>query len=415
MPLDRPARRFPGRPFGENLTMTSFRVWAPRARRVELVLRGDRAPPPRRARRARLVLGRRCPAPAPATTTPTPSTAARPGPTPGRRGSPRACTARRAWSTTPPSRGPTHGWQGGVPLAEAVVYELHVDTFTPEGTYEAAIAKLDHLVDLGVTDGRAAAGGRVPRPLGLGLRRRRPVRAQRDLRRARGAQAAGRRLPRPGPGRDPRRRLQPPRAVGELPGRVRALLHRPLRHAVGRGGQPRRARQRPGAGVRARQRPDVAAGLPRRRPAARRRPRHRRHLGLPHPRGDGRAGRRPGGRARPAEVPHRRERPERPAPRRRPAGRRLRHGRPVERRLPPRPARRAHRRAGRLLRRLRVGRPAGQGACGRRSCTTAATRRHRRRRHGRTPVGHPARPGSSATSRTTTRSATGPTASAAPC
>jgi malto-oligosyltrehalose trehalohydrolase len=34
---------------------------------------------------------------------------------------------------------------------EAVVYELHTGTFTPEGTFEAAIAKLDHLVDLGVT------------------------------------------------------------------------------------------------------------------------------------------------------------------------------------------------------------------------------------------------------------------------
>jgi len=43
------------------------------------------------------------------------------------------------------------GWQGGGPLAEAVVYELHVGTFSPEETYEGAIAKLDHLVDLGVT------------------------------------------------------------------------------------------------------------------------------------------------------------------------------------------------------------------------------------------------------------------------
>jgi malto-oligosyltrehalose trehalohydrolase len=34
---------------------------------------------------------------------------------------------------------------------EAVVYELHIGTFTPEGTFRAAIGKLDHLVDLGVT------------------------------------------------------------------------------------------------------------------------------------------------------------------------------------------------------------------------------------------------------------------------
>ncbi|MFP3940369.1 MAG: malto-oligosyltrehalose trehalohydrolase [Thermoanaerobaculia bacterium] len=37
------------------------------------------------------------------------------------------------------------------PLASGVVYELHVGTFTPDGTFDAAIGRLDHLVDLGVT------------------------------------------------------------------------------------------------------------------------------------------------------------------------------------------------------------------------------------------------------------------------
>jgi malto-oligosyltrehalose trehalohydrolase len=37
------------------------------------------------------------------------------------------------------------------PWHEAVVYELHIGTFTPEGTFQAAIAKLDHLASLGVT------------------------------------------------------------------------------------------------------------------------------------------------------------------------------------------------------------------------------------------------------------------------
>jgi maltooligosyltrehalose trehalohydrolase len=41
-------------------------------------------------------------------------------------------------------------WRGR-PWHEAVVYELHVGTFTPEGTFAAAIGKLDHLADLGVT------------------------------------------------------------------------------------------------------------------------------------------------------------------------------------------------------------------------------------------------------------------------
>jgi maltooligosyltrehalose trehalohydrolase len=41
------------------------------------------------------------------------------------------------------------GWRGG-PLRGAVLYELHVGTFTPEGTFDAAIERLDHLRDLGV-------------------------------------------------------------------------------------------------------------------------------------------------------------------------------------------------------------------------------------------------------------------------
>ncbi|WP_248242965.1 malto-oligosyltrehalose trehalohydrolase [Microbacterium kunmingense] len=39
----------------------------------------------------------------------------------------------------------------GRQLAGGVVYELHIGTFTPEGTLDAAAARLDHLVDLGVT------------------------------------------------------------------------------------------------------------------------------------------------------------------------------------------------------------------------------------------------------------------------
>jgi maltooligosyltrehalose trehalohydrolase len=38
-----------------------------------------------------------------------------------------------------------------VPLASAILYELHVGTFTAGGTFKTAIEHLDHLVDLGVT------------------------------------------------------------------------------------------------------------------------------------------------------------------------------------------------------------------------------------------------------------------------
>jgi maltooligosyltrehalose trehalohydrolase len=42
------------------------------------------------------------------------------------------------------------GWQPP-PLETGLVYELHVGTFTPAGTFAAAIQRLDHLVALGVT------------------------------------------------------------------------------------------------------------------------------------------------------------------------------------------------------------------------------------------------------------------------
>jgi maltooligosyltrehalose trehalohydrolase len=42
------------------------------------------------------------------------------------------------------------GWRG-IPLEKYIFYELHVGTFTPEGTFEAVIPHLGRLVDLGVT------------------------------------------------------------------------------------------------------------------------------------------------------------------------------------------------------------------------------------------------------------------------
>ncbi|WP_419707572.1 malto-oligosyltrehalose trehalohydrolase [Promicromonospora sp. NFX87] len=47
-----------------------------------------------------------------------------------------------------------HAWADGDwpgrDVRGAVTYELHVGTFTPEGTFDAAVGRLDHLVDLGV-------------------------------------------------------------------------------------------------------------------------------------------------------------------------------------------------------------------------------------------------------------------------
>jgi maltooligosyltrehalose trehalohydrolase len=42
------------------------------------------------------------------------------------------------------------GW-GGRPLSEMVIYELHIGTFTPAGTFDGAIERLNELAELGVT------------------------------------------------------------------------------------------------------------------------------------------------------------------------------------------------------------------------------------------------------------------------
>jgi maltooligosyltrehalose trehalohydrolase len=53
------------------------------------------------------------------------------------------------------------GWKG-VPLEETVLYELHVGTATPAGTFDALIGKLDALRDLGVTALELMSVGEFP-------------------------------------------------------------------------------------------------------------------------------------------------------------------------------------------------------------------------------------------------------------
>ena len=242
------------------------------------------------------------------------------------------------------------------PLSSALIYELHVGTFTPEGTFEAAIGKLDHLKELGVTHVEIMPVADFPGRFGWGydgvnlFAPRHVYGGPEGLKRLVDACHAQ------GPGGDPRRGLQPPRPLGQLPAEVRALLHRSPPHPLGRRPELRRPVQRRGPPLLLRQRPDVAPRLPLRRPPARRRPRDRRHLGDPLPGAAGHRGRRPQGPPRPPPRPDRRERPERP-PDRPPLGdRRVRDRRPVVRRLPPRPPLGHHRREERLLLRLRLDR-----------------------------------------------------------
>ena len=67
--------------------------------------------------------------------------------------SPRQPDGPHGWSRTVDHAGfewTDEGWTC-FPLAAAVIYEMHVGTFSPEGTFDGAIGKLDELVDLGVT------------------------------------------------------------------------------------------------------------------------------------------------------------------------------------------------------------------------------------------------------------------------
>lgn len=76
----------------------------------------------------------------------------------GREALPDPASRHQPWGVHGPSavvdtgrfRWTDHGWQG-VPLADVVYYELHVGTFTPAGTLEAAAGELPRLAALGIT------------------------------------------------------------------------------------------------------------------------------------------------------------------------------------------------------------------------------------------------------------------------
>ncbi|WP_448258337.1 malto-oligosyltrehalose trehalohydrolase [Microbacterium aurum] len=71
-------------------------------------------------------------------------------PDPRSRRQPRGVHDLSAWDDPASFAWSDEAWTGR-PLAGGLIYELHIGTFTPEGTLDAAIGKLDHLVDLGVT------------------------------------------------------------------------------------------------------------------------------------------------------------------------------------------------------------------------------------------------------------------------
>ncbi len=131
--------------------MTLFRVWAPNAHHVEVQTEDERIPA-----RVPLIAGEQgwwqadVPNAAPGTDYRYILDGGEPLPDP-----------RSPWQPQGvfgPSRVVDHsafrwndaGWQAP-PLESALIYELHIGTFTPTGTFDAAIERLAHLVELGVT------------------------------------------------------------------------------------------------------------------------------------------------------------------------------------------------------------------------------------------------------------------------
>ncbi|MBB5917918.1 maltooligosyltrehalose trehalohydrolase [Nocardia transvalensis] len=127
--------------------MAGFEVWAPRARRVRCEVDGAVHPMARDLRgwwRAEVEAG----------------PGARYGflldddpavlPDPRSPRQPDGVHGRSALYRPDPADWTDAGWTGRQ-LAGSVFYELHIGTFTPEGTFDAAVGRLDHLVELGVT------------------------------------------------------------------------------------------------------------------------------------------------------------------------------------------------------------------------------------------------------------------------
>ena len=261
-------------------------------------------------------------------------------------------------------------------LPDFVIYELHVGTFTPEGTFDAIIPRLGRARRARRDGDRADAGRRVPRRAQLGLRRRAPLRAAARLRRARrAAPARGRRAPHGSAwcSTSSTTTSGPRGTTSTAYGPYFTDVYRtPWGRAVNYDG----ARQRRRAALGARQRAVLDHRVPRRRAAPRR---GARDLRLRRARTSSRSSptrcTSSGGAARPQGAAHRRERPERPAPDPAAGARRLRPRRAVGGRLPPHDPRDAHRRAPRLLPGLRRRSRRSPTSIASRSSTRGATRR----------------------------------------
>ncbi len=242
----------------------------------------------------------------------TPSTARTRCPTRARGGSPTGSTPRRGCGIrrSSPATGASLDRAGAAGRGD--LRDARRDVHARAARFDAAVERLDHLVELGITHVEVLPGQRLRRHAGLGLRRRAVVRGHRELRRPRRVPALRRGLPRARARRRPRRRLQPSRAVGGLPRPLRAVLPRaptswgPSLNLDGPGSDTVRA-------LHPRERRDVVHRLRGGRAAPRRGARAARRPGDPPARGDGDDGGRARRDAGAAVHAHRRVRPQRPA------------------------------------------------------------------------------------------------------
>ena len=213
----------------------------------------------------------------------------RPCPTRAARGSRTASTARAAPSTRPRFAWTDDGWRG--PRAGHRRSRLAWSTSCtsapspPRAPSTRPLARLDHLVDAGGRRRRADAGRGLPRPVGLGVRRRRAVRRARRLRR-------------PGRLRSGSSTRATPAGSGSRLDVVHNHLGASGNYLARFGPYFTEAHHTPwgpavnldhegaehGAAVPRRERPALVPRLPRRRPAPRRRPRAQGRLAAALPR-----------------------------------------------------------------------------------------------------------------------------------
>ena len=277
-PRSRASGRFARRPSGRARVdgMTALRVWAP------TVSRGRASAPAAPTRRSSRPTTAGGPAP---TSRPAPTTrfllddSDEPVPDPASRWQPEGVHG--------PSRvydQDAYEWHdadwAGRDLTAAVVYELHVGTFTPGRHLRLRDRAARPPRRPRRHARRAAAGQRASTACGTGATTAStgtPCTSRYGG--PDGAQALRRRRARQGSGRRARRRLQPPRAVRELPAALRPVPQDRPQHL----GRPRQRRGAGRAPLHHRQRPDVAARLPRRRAAPGRRARPAGRVPHAHP------------------------------------------------------------------------------------------------------------------------------------